>query len=414
MKHLSYKKNELHIDGVKALDITDEMFSPFYVYSRDAILNRISAFKGAFAELDPVIAYSAKALSNLSVLKLMNGEGLHIHVSSLGELFKTKAAGIKSKQVIFSGPAKTDEELTKAIYEKPLLIQVGSIFELEALKKITGKKRTTQNIGLQLNLGIDPGVAACWSQSKVDSRFGINKDTYERALTIISEAPGIKLKCVCSNLGTQITSIEPYVEEANILVDLFLQAKAKGLEIEYLGIGGGFSIDYETGDAPDINELAAKIIPVLKEVDGKIIMEPGRFLVGGSGLLITQVLGVKTAGDVTYVLVDAGMNDLMHRTLYDAYHEVVPLVIREGEEITADIVGPTPDSLDILGLSRPIVKPRRGEFLALLNAGAYCSSMASNYCGRRRAAEVLIEGDDFTVIRNRESWDDLYRNDVVD
>jgi len=414
MKHLSYKKNELHIDGVKALDMTDEMFSPFYVYSKDAILGRISDFKQAFAELDPVIAYSAKALSNLNVLKLMNDEGLHIHVSSLGELFKAKAAGIDYKKVIFSGPAKTDEELTKAIYEKPLLIQVGSIFELEALKKITEKKRTTQNIGLQLNLGIDPGVAPCWSQSTADSRFGINKDTYERALTIISEAPGIKLKCVSSNLGTQITSLKPYVEEANILVDLFLQAKAKGLEVEYLGIGGGFSIDYETGDALDINELAAKIIPVLKEVDGKIIMEPGRFLVGGSGLLITQVLGVKTAGDVTYVFVDAGMNDLMHRPLFDAYHEVVPLVIREGEEITADIVGPIPETLDLLGQSRPIVKPRRGEFLAFLNAGAYCSSMASNYCGRRRAAEVFIEGDDFTVIRNRESWDDLYRNDVTD
>ncbi len=414
MKHLSFRENELYIDGVKALDITDEMFSPFYVYSKSAILGRISSFKNAFEGLDPIIAYSAKALGNITILGLIRDEGLHIQVSSLGELHRALAAGLSAERIIFGGPCKTDEELSKAIYKKPMLIQVGSLFELEALKKITEEKKSRQNIGLRLNLGIDAGVPPYWAQGNVESRFGINPASYERALKIISEAPGLKLKSVGAHLGSQITSVEPYLEEANALVDLFLQAKANGLEVEYLNIGGGFSIDYEAEEALDINDLATQIVPVLKEVDGKIILEPGRFIVGDSGLLVTQVMGVKSAGDLSYVFVDAGINDLIRPALYEAYHEVVPLLIREGEEITADIVGPLAESIDTLGLARPIVKPRRGEFLAFLNAGAYCSSMASNYGGRRRAAEVLVDEDDFTIIRHRETWEDLYRNDVVD
>jgi diaminopimelate decarboxylase len=222
------------------------------------------------------------------------------------------------------------------------------------------------------------------------------------------------LKAVGAHLGSQITTIEPFIEEANALIDNFLQAQAAGHQVGFINIGGGFSIDYEEGEALDIKELAAKLIPIFKEVDAQIIFEPGRFLVGDSGLLITRVLGVKPAGNLTYIFVDAGMNDLIRPSLYEAYHEAVPLAIRDGEEITANIVGPVSGTRDFLGLERPLVKPQRGEFLAFLNAGAYCSTMASNYNSRRRAAEVLIENDDFTVIRHRETWEDLYRNDVLE
>ncbi len=414
MKHLSYRENELYIDSVKVMDIADEMFTPFYVYAKSAILGRIAEFKEVFEPLDPIISYAPKALDNINILRVMLNEGLYLSAISYGEFHKALIAGFPQKQIIFGGPGKSDEEITKALYEKPLFIQTGSIFELEALKDATETKKVVQDIGLRLNLGIDPKVHPYWSEGGKESKFGLSADMFERALTIISNAPGLKLKSIGAHLGSQVTKIDPFVDQANKLVDLFLQAKAGGHNIEFINMGGGYSIDYEEGESIALDELAAKLIPVLKEADGKVIFEPGRFLVADSGLLITQVLGVKQAGEITFVIVDAGTNDLPGPALFESYHEAVPVVIHEGDEITADIVGPVSGSGDYLGLSRPMVRPRRGEFLAFLNAGAYCSTMASNFNSRRRAAEVLVEEEDFTVIRHRESWDDLNKSDVLD
>ncbi len=414
MKHLSYRNNELYIDDVKALDIADEMFTPFYVYSKAAILNRINEFRSAFEPIDPVIAYSTKALSNIKILRIFLDEGLHVHVPSYGDFTRAKVAGFKPEQIIMGGPAKTSEEMTKAAYEKPFLIQLDAMFEIETLKEITEEKKTVQNIGLRLSLGPDHGERPYWAEGPTESKFGLTRNNYERALDVISQSPGLKLKSIGVYLGSRISSIDPYIEGANALVDLFLQAQAAGNEMEYINMGGGFGIDYEEGESFAISDLAGEIIPILKEIDGKVIFEPGRFLVADSGMLITQVLGVKTAGDLTYVYVDAGMNDILRPSIFETYHEAVPLIIREGEEITADISGPLSDPGDVIGLSRPMIKPRRGEFLAFLNTGAYASCMASNYNGRRRAAEVIIENDDFTVIRNRENWADLYKDDILD
>jgi len=414
MKHLSYRENALFIDSVNALDITEEMFTPFYVYSKSAILRRISEFKEAFEPLNPVIAYSAKALDNINILRIMLEHDLYLAVVGFGGFTKAIVAGFPKDRIIFGGPGKTDEEITKGLYEKPFLFQIGSIFELEVLKQISGEKKTRQNIGLRLNLGIDPDVPSYFSEGISESKFGIDIGSFEQALAIIADSPWLKLKAVGAHLGSQITTIDPFVEEANALIDNFLQAQAAGHQVEFINMGGGFSIDYEEGEALDINELAAKLIPIFKEVDAQVIFEPGRLLVGDSGLLITRVLGVKPAGNLTFIFVDAGMNDLIRPSLYEAYHEAVPLVIRDGEEITANIVGPVSGTRDFLGLERPLVKPLRGEFLAFLNAGAYCSTMASNYNSRRRAAEVLVDNDDFTVIRHRETWEDLYKNDVLD
>jgi diaminopimelate decarboxylase len=414
MKHLSYRKNELYIDDVKALDIAEEMYTPFYVYSGAAIQGRIAEFKSAFEAIDPIIAYSTKALSNINILKIFLDTGFHAHIPSFGDFCKAKAAGFKPERIIVGGPAKTNEEMSKAVYAKPFLLQIGALFELEMLKEITEKKRAVQNIGLRLSLGPDHGEKPYWAEGPTGSKFGLSVGTFERALDIINQSPGLKLKSIGVYLGSRIPSTAPYVESANALVDLFLQAQAAGNKVEYINMGGGFGIDYEEGESFAIADLANEIIPILKEIDGKIIFEPGRFLVGDSGLLITQVLGVKTVGDLTYVYVDAGMNDLLRPSIYETYHEAVPLVIREGEEITADIAGPLYDPADVIGIARPMIKPRRGEFMAFLNVGAYSSSMASNYNGRRRAAEVLIETDDFRVIRNRENWEDLYKDDILD
>ena len=414
MKHLSYRDNELFIDSVKALDITDEMFTPFYVYSKSAIQRRISEFKEAFEPLNPIIAYSSKALDNINILRIMLEHDLYVMVVSFGGLTKAVATGFPKDRIIFDGPGKTDEEITKGLYEKPFLFQIGSLFELDVVRQISGEKKSRQNIALRLNLGIDPHVHPYFSEGIPESKFGIDVAGFEQALAMITDSPWLKLKAIGAHLGSQITTIEPYVEEANALIDYFLQAQAGGHQLEFIDVGGGFSIDYEEGEALDIRELAAQLIPIFKEVDARIIFEPGRFLVGDSGLLITRVLGVKPAGNLTFVFVDAGMNDLIRPSFYEAYHEAVSLVIREGDEITADIVGPVSGTGDFLGLGRPLVKPKRGEFLAFLNAGAYCSSMASNYNSRRRAPEVLIDNDDFTVIRHRETWEDLYRNDVLE
>ena len=417
MESFDYKNNNLYCESVRIAEIAKEVGTPFYLYSQKRITDNYRAFDEAFRKIDHLICYSCKANSNLSICRLLKEQGAGADVVSGGELYKALKVGVNPEKIVFSGVGKTSSEIEYALKEGILLLNVESIPELELTDEIAGRLKKKAPIALRINPDIDSNTHPHISTGLAKSKFGIEisraKEVYKKA----KELENIEVLGIHMHIGSQITELEPFVDSLGKIVELIKELEKEGIELRYLDIGGGLGISYKKGEkAPTPKEFAKKLLPLIKGLKYRIILEPGRAIIGDAGILVTKVLYVKKTSKKNFVIVDAAMNNLIRPSLYDAYHRIVPIrksQIPNPKSQIVDIVGPVCESGDYLAKDRELAEVKSGDLLAILDAGAYGFSMSSNYNARPKVAEILVEKDKFHIIRKREDYEDLIREEEV-
>ncbi len=406
---------ELYCEDVRAADLVVAYGTPLYVYSETAILDRYRAFTDAFAQLDPLIAYSVKANGNLEVLRILERAGAGADIVSGGELHRAITAGIPGDRIVFSGVGKTIPELAAALSANIYSFNVESAGELEALSELAVTMNTRAPISLRVNPDVEsPTPHHYTATGHKTTKFGIPYEEAEALYHRAASLPGIRVRGIDVHIGSQILEVEPYRLALERILDLVGRLSGKGITLEFLDLGGGFGVDYGegSGDAGPA-EFAEVLVPMLLASGLRTVFEPGRYIVGPAGLLLTRVIYIKEMGGKTFVITDAGMNDLLRPSHYASYHRVEPAILHpERPDVLVDVVGPICESGDFLALDRSIERPEPGELLAVSTTGAYGFSMASTYNQRTRPAEIIVRGDTHRVARRRETYDDLLRGEV--
>ena len=411
MHQFNYVGNELYCEQVPVKKIVEEVGTPAYIYSSSTLRSHYSAFDSAFAEIPHLVCFAVKANSNLSILRLFAKEGGGVDIVSGGELFRALKAGIEPQKIVFAGIGKTGEEIAYALQSNILMFNVESPLELQKIYEVAGGLGLKARVALRVNPDIDPKTHPYISTGLKNSKFGIDIKQALQEYQLASALPHIEVVGIHKHIGSQITEIKPFVAAMEKILDLVARLKEEGIRIKYIDAGGGLGIRYSEEEPPHPRDLGAALLPMIKGLDCTLIFEPGRVIVGNAGILVTQVLYLKSSEVKNFVIVDAGMNDLIRPSLYDAHHEILPVRKRQAAGIMADIVGPICESGDFLAKDRKMLRPEPGEFLAVMSAGAYGFTMSSNYNSRPRSAEVLVEGDQYRVIRKRESYEDLIRGE---
>jgi diaminopimelate decarboxylase len=409
-----YREGRLHCEGVPAEKLVAEYGTPLYVYSETTVLERYRAFAGAFAELDPLVAYSVKANGNLSILRLLAGAGAGADIVSAGELHRARLAGIPPERIVFSGVGKNIVELAAALDAGIYAFNVESEGELRALSGLAA----TMNVEAPIALRVNPDVEAktphhYTATGHKATKFGIAYEDAERLYRLAAGLPGIRVRGVDVHIGSQILDVEPYRVAIERVLELVERLCSAGIDIEFIDVGGGFGVSYDAEKHPEPSEFAAGLVPLLSASGLRVVFEPGRFIVGPAGVLLTRVLYVKQMGGKTFLITDAGMNDLLRPSHYSSYHRVDPALLEpDRETVNVDVVGPICETGDFLALDRPVPRTEPGELLAIGTAGAYGFSMSSTYNARPRPAEILVSGETHRVIRVRETIEDLVRGEV--
>lgn len=404
IEYFGYIDGKLYCEDVSIQNVASKVGTPIYIYSKKAILDKINQYKEAFKDYDTLICYALKANSNLSLLKIIEEQGLGADIVSGGELYKAKKAGFPSNRIVYAGVGKTDYEIEFAIREGILSFNVESLMELEVIDQIAKKYDKKANISIRINPDVDPKTHPYISTGLKKSKFGIDIDQGLDAYRYAAKFDNLNIIGIHCHIGSQITDISVYKEAAEKTADLVFKLKKEGIELQYFDMGGGLGIRYRPEDnVPTPKDLADIIIPVVKQTGLKLIIEPGRSIVGEAGALIAKVIFLKDKGDKHFVIVDSGMNDLVRPSIYNAYHHIVS-VKQNSEKMIADVVGPICETGDFLGLEREIDKVERGDLIVVLSTGAYGASMSSNYNVRPKAAEVLIDGEKFSIIKEREDY----------
>lgn len=411
MNHFEFRDGELYCEDIPVERIAAEVGTPFYLYSATTIERHYRVFTEAFSELDHIICYSVKANSNLAVLRLLANLGAGADIVSGGELFRALRAGIPADRIVFSGVGKRVDEIRSALDAGILMFNIESRDELIAINTAAAKMGKKAPVALRVNPDVDPKTHPYISTGMKKNKFGI---AITQALSIYREAHALKwieVKGVDCHIGSQLTTSEPFGEAVSRLMNLVRELENEGIPIRYFDVGGGLGIVYDEESPPLPANYAQAIIDALDTDNRTLILEPGRVIVGNAGILVTRTLYNKKGAAKNFIIVDAGMNDLIRPSLYDAYQEVVPVVQSDREKIVADVVGPICESSDFLARDHKIPVMAPGELLAVLSAGAYGFPMASQYNSRPRAAEVMVKGDRYQVIRDRETYEDLVRGE---
>jgi diaminopimelate decarboxylase len=411
MHHFDYRNGVLHAEGVNLIALAEAAGTPFYCYASATLERHYSVFAGAFADVDALVCYSLKANSNQAVIATLAKLGAGADVVSGGELLRARAAGVPPHKIMFSGVGKTVRELAQAVDEGVLCVNVESEAELELLAAIAAAKGRAIDISIRVNPDIDPKTHAKIATGKAENKFGIPisraRDVYARA----AKLKGVRIAGVDMHIGSQIVELDPFGDAFALLADFVRALRADGHSISHIDLGGGLGIPYrEDNDPPPDPAAYAKIVKnATRDLGCKLIFEPGRLIVGNAGILVTRVLYVKHGEAKTFVIVDAGMNDLLRPTLYDAHHDIRP--VREAAvgapRITADVVGPVCESGDFLALDRSLPEPRPGELLAVMSAGAYGAVQAGTYNTRALVPEVLVKASEWALVRPRVTAEEL-------
>ena len=416
MPDFRYQDGEFYCEAVSLRKIAEAVGTPCYVYSHATLVRQFRSFDSAFSEVPHMVAYAIKANSNLALLRLLANEGAGGDIVSGGELYRALQAGIEPQRIVFAGVGKSDDEVRYALRSNILMFNVESSAELRAIDRVAGEMRTKARVALRINPDIDPKTHPYISTGLKKSKFGISAeralDEYKLATTL----PHIEIVGVHKHIGSQLTQVSPYVDALKRILNLVEQLAGIGVHLRYLNVGGGLGITYRDETPPQPQDLAQAISPLVKDLKCMLIFEPGRSIVGNAGALLTRVLYHKANPEKVFLIVDAAMNDLIRPSLYGAYHEIKPVrEIRDKlkKQVLADVVGPVCEAGDFLAKDRmmPLVDP--GELLAVMSAGAYGFSMASNYNSRPRVAEVLVKDAEFHVIRAREEYTDLVRGEMI-
>ncbi len=409
-----YADDQLYCEGVSLEELADAHGTPLYVYSRSAIVERYRELDHAFSEVDRLIAYSVKANGNLSILRLLAQEGAGADIVSGGELYRAMRAGIPADRIVFSGVGKTTDEMAAALEAGIYGFNVESESELRRLSRVAVAAGREAPIALRINPNIETPTPHAYTRTgHLATKFGVPSEDALRLYRLAAELPGIRIRGIDVHIGSQIVDVEPYRRAVAHVLELIELLRLDGIELEYFDMGGGFGVSYEGGADAAAKEFADTLVPYVKQSGLRLIMEPGRFIVGPAGVLLARVLYIKEMGGKTFVITDTGMNDLLRPSHYSGYHAVEPVRQRSDRDtVRADIVGPVCETGDFLALDREVARPEEGELLVIRTAGAYGFSMASQYNARVRPAEVLVEGDSFRLIRRRETYDDLVRGEV--
>ncbi|MCZ2344197.1 MAG: diaminopimelate decarboxylase [Bacteroidales bacterium] len=425
MDHFHYRNRVLHCEDVAIPALAAEYGTPLFVYSQATLLHHLSAIQAAFAEAHPVIAYSVKTNGNLSIGKLMAEHGSGFDVTSGGELYRALTAGGSPSKIVFAGVGKTAAEMRYALESGIMLFNVESEDELFALGAVAQSLGKVAPVALRVNPDLPPKTHAKTDTSVKGVKFGLDIETVLEVSQKAVGHPGLAIAGVHMHLGSPILSAEPYRAGSAKAVELIRQLRSQGHNIRFLNMGGGFGIHYRRLEAPSVTVFAEAILPAVRETGCQLVLEPGRFIVGNAGILVSTVLYNKETGGKRYIIQDAAMNDLIRPTLYDAFHRIWPVqppvsVTEQPEDYEApiagtvpqDVVGPVCESGDYLAKARNLPPLQAGDLLATFSAGAYAMSMASNYNARLRAAEVLVTGSTHRLIRRRETFADLVACEV--
>ena len=417
MNHFHYKDGVLHAENVPVAEIAEAVDTPFYLYSTATLERHVRVFQEAFSDVDSLVCYAMKANSNQAVLKTIGKLGAGIDVVSEGELRRALAAGIPASRIMFSGVGKTPREMDLALDAGIYCFNVESEPELEVLNARAVKKGKRAHVSFRINPDVDAGTHAKISTGKKENKFGIS---YDRARAVYAHAAtlaGIEVSGIDMHIGSQITDLKPFDDAFKLLRELVEALRSDGHVIEHVDIGGGLGIPYKLDNDPPPNpEAYSKVVKnQLRSLNCKIVTEPGRLIVGNAGILVTEVIYVKDVEDKSFDIVDAAMNDLIRPTLYEAWHEIQPIVASSGSEprIKADVVGPVCETGDYLALDRDMARPEPGDLLAVSSAGAYGAVQAGTYNSRLLVPEMLVKDDKFHVIRPRTSYEDLIGLDSV-
>lgn len=400
--------------------VAEAVGTPCFVYSRRTIELHYGRLVRAFDGVPLLVCYSVKANSNLAVLDVLRRLGSGFDVVSQGEMRRALAAGSDPKKIVFAGVGKTDGEIAAALDAGILMFNVESESELDSIERVARARKKTAAVALRVNPDVDPKTHTYISTGKRENKFGIDIETAERLVRGLPKRRGLRMIGVHAHIGSQITEIGPHVEALGKCVAFAARAKAAGNPVEWLNMGGGFGIYYRGGEAKPAAEFGAALVPMVRRAGLRLAMEPGRFIVGNAGVLLARVLRVKDSGERRFVVVDAAMNDLIRPALYGAHHRIWPVEApfpeseaeaRGDETVECDVVGPICESSDFLAKERRLPPVRERDLLCVFSAGAYGMTMSSNYNSRPRAAEVMVDGKSWTVVRKRETHADVVRGE---
>lgn len=426
MDHFQYKNRQLYCEEVPVAELAAKFGTPLFVYSQATLLHHLKEIQTAFAEANPIICYSVKTNGNIHLGRLMAEHGAGFDVTSGGELYRALKAGGDPKKFVFAGVGKTDDEIRYALEQGIMLFNVESEAELHNLADIAHSMGKVAPAALRVNPDLPPKTHVKTDTSVKGVKFGLDIETILEVAQGVINRPGVSVVGLHMHLGSPILSADPYRMGAEKGVKLIEALRKQGHPIKYLNMGGGFGINYRKKEALPAKVFAEAILPAIRATGCQLVLEPGRFIVGNAGILLGRVLYLKESGGKHYIIQDAAMNDLIRPTLYDSFHRIWPVNPPEGvpappEDFEAEIpntfkqnvVGPVCESGDFLAKDRALPLLKRGDLLAVFSAGAYGMAMSSNYNARVRAAEVLVTGDTFRLIRRRETYEDLVAAEVA-
>ncbi|MSN24823.1 MAG: diaminopimelate decarboxylase [Geobacter sp.] len=413
MNHFQYKGSELHAEEVAIKEIVAKVGSPVYVYSHATLERHFKAFDDSFKEMPHTICYSVKANSTQSVLKTFINLGGGVDIVSGGELFRALKAGVEPKKVVYSGVGKKDDEIEYALNSGILMFNVESEQELTRISEIATRIGKKAGIAIRVNPDVDPGTHPYITTGLKNAKFGI---TIERAMAEYTRAatlPGIDVIGIDMHIGSQLTKVNPFVDSIDKLKIMIAKLREQGIDLKYFDCGGGLGIQYNDEEPPLPADYGKEIVSATKDLGMHLIFEPGRNIVGNAGILVAKCLYTKARDEKNFIMIDAGMNDLARPALYGSFHGVKPVVKDQDGMIVADIVGPICESGDFLVKEREVPMFKQGDLMAFTSAGAYGFAMSSSYNSRPRVAEVMVKGDKFEVIRERETIEDLVKGERI-
>lgn len=410
MKHFksdyfTYIDDQLHCEKVNLSQLTEEFGTPLFVYSKNFFIDRFKELDDAFKLINHKIYFASKANFNLSVIKTFYEQGSGVDVNSAGEFYRAIKAGVNPKDILLTGVGKTDEEIAFGLEKGVFVIKAESLEEVYVINDIAAELNIIAPLAIRVNPDVDAQTHPYISTGLAENKFGIDSVYAYDMFVECSKLSNIELVGIDMHIGSQITKIEPFIEATLKMAELFKKIKAAGIPLKHFDIGGGIGVLYNDETPFSPKELAEKLIPIFMQLDAQIMFEPGRFLTANGGVLLTNVLYTKTnSGGKNFIVVDSSMTELLRPSLYKSYHHVQPIENIDNIDFEADIVGPVCETGDYIAKEREITMVGRGDKLAIMSAGAYGMAMSSNYNGRRRPAEILVDGSEYKVIRSRETF----------
>ncbi len=413
MHEFKFIDNELYCEGIRVGDIAKKVPTPFYLYSYKTLVDHFRKLKAAFAPVRPLICFSVKSNSSLAVLRALVKAGAGLDIVSGGELYRARLAGINPKKVVYAGVGKRRDEIEDAIKFGILFFNVESEEELLEIQGAAAQLKKHVNVAIRINPDVIPKTHHYIATGKGETKFGLDFETVHKIFNSRWRYPNLRINGVHVHIGSQIEDGSPFENAIKKVLDFL---KANKIDVEYFNIGGGLGIIYSIENPQTAKSFAEKVLPLLKKSGLKIILEPGRFISGNSGVLITRVIYAKRTPRKKFLIVDSGMSDLIRPSLYEAYHKIVPVAVAENSSETAektDVVGPICESGDFLGKDRLLPGLTKGDLLAVMGAGAYGFTMSSNYNSRTRPSEVMVIDRNFYIVRRHEMYKDLVRGETI-